>query len=257
MDRMPREWCDRRRPRYHYDDVRSLAVFALAACGTDVGVQVDAAGPPGSPVVVVASPRFNESFYVTEVAQVQWTATDEDARVRCDARTIGASTISIAGDVEVTSGQALVLAWSLIAVPPGDYRVQVACRDAEGLTGTGTSPMFAVTSPPQQVSFATQVEPLLGATCTSMQCHDNVMPQGGLTLTAGNAYAAIVGVASTQCSATLLVKPGAPSESYLVHKLQGSGACFMGTRMPKPPATLSTPQIQLVRDWIANGAPSN
>jgi hypothetical protein len=63
-------------------------------------------------------------------------------------------------------------------------------------------------------------------------------------------------VKSIQCTELDLVKPGAPDQSYLVFKLQGSGSCFQGSRMPKS-APLSTAEIQLVRDWIANGAPNN
>jgi hypothetical protein len=59
------------------------------------------------------------------------------------------------------------------------------------------------------------------------------------------------------CRAAKLVEPGMPERSYLVFKLQSSGPCFQPTRMPKGAATFSTAQLQLVRDWIANGAPNN
>jgi hypothetical protein len=45
--------------------------------------------------------------------------------------------------------------------------------------------------------------------------------------------------------------------SYLRFKLQGSGPCFIGTRMPKAASALSAAQLQMVRDWIYNGAPNN
>ena len=107
------------------------------------------------------------------------------------------------------------------------------------------------------MSYATQVQPILTASCTSAQCHDASMPQEALDLTAANSYAELVGVASRQCPTNLLVQPNTPTESYLVIKLQGSGACFKGTRMPKPPESVSGASLQLVRDWIANGAPNN
>ena len=78
-----------------------------------------------------------------------------------------------------------------------------------------------------------------------------------VTLTAASSYAELVGVASRQCPTNQLVAANAPSESYLVIKMQGSGSCFKGTRMPKPPESVSAAELQLVRDWIANGAPRN
>jgi hypothetical protein len=44
--------------------------------------------------------------------------------------------------------------------------------------------------------------------------------------------------------------------SYLIWKLQGSGACFQGSRMPKG-APLTAAQIATVSGWIAAGAPNN
>jgi hypothetical protein len=69
----------------------------------------------------------------------------------------------------------------------------------------------------------------------------------------------LVGVAAGEmpCTTYKLVAPGLPDQSYLVLKLQGSSACFSGSRMPKGMPALTAAQIQLVRDWIANGAPNN
>ena len=88
-----------------------------------------------------------------------------------------------------------------------------------------------------------------------LECHDATLPAEDLALTAAESYGALVGQASSQCPSTKLVEPGAPEASYLVKKLQGSGECFIGSRMPKPPETFSDAEIQLVRDWIFNGAP--
>ena len=83
------------------------------------------------------------------------------------------------------------------------------------------------------------------------------MPAEGLNLNAGKAYAALVNAPSSQCGGgTLLVKPGAVGESYLVNKLTGQGMCF-GSRMPKGGSSLSQAQIDLVRTWICAGAPNN
>lgn len=83
------------------------------------------------------------------------------------------------------------------------------------------------------------------------------MPQQGLDLTAARAYAAIVNVTASQCSSEKLIAPGAPDQSYLIAKLVGTGTCYTGSRMPKTEPAFSAAQIQLFRDWTANGAPNN
>lgn len=238
----------------------AIVVATVApACGNDIGIEVDAAGggPPGSPLVTVTSPRSNESFYPSQTAQIQWTATDDDsAMVTCDVAAIaGTNRIAIMAGTTQASGQLATVTWTLASVTPADYRVEVTCTDRNGLAGVGVSAAFAVSPPAQMVSFAT-VNDIFKASCTSMACHDSTQPAGTLDLTATRAYAALVNVASGDCPATLRVKPGAPDQSYLVHKLQGSGPCFVGSRMPKAAPALSAAQIRQIRDWIATGAPS-
>ena len=142
-------------------------------------------------------------------------------------------------------------------MPPGSYLVRVVCRDPEGRAGSGESESFEVSPPPQQVSFSAQVLPILTGNCTNSQCHDATSPQVGLELTAANAYTEIVGVPGKSCTSLDLVTPGSPNDSYLMIKISGGGSCMVGTKMPKPPESLTTSEIQLVRDWIANGAPAN
>jgi hypothetical protein len=147
--------------------------------------------------------------------------------------------------------------WTLSGVAAGTYRARVACTDKNNLTGVGLGATFTVSAPPQDVHYATQLQPIWTATCTGSACHDATQPQSGLNLTASASFAELVNVASGDCPSEKLVEPGHPERSYLVQKLQGSGSCFIGTRMPKAAPALSTAQIQLVRDWIVNGAPNN
>ena len=230
-------------------------IALLAACGNDVGLHaVDAAGvggPPGSPAVVVHGPRFNESFYPTQTMTIAWTATDDDTpSFPCDVSVFGGAAIATA--VATTSGTKMSTPWSISAAA-GTYQIQVQCTDAGGLVGSGVSGAFRISAPAQQVAYS-QVQALWTRSCTSSQCHDATMPAEALALTASESYGELVGRASTQCPSTKLVEPGAPERSYLVKKLQGSGECFIGSRMPKPPDAFSEAEIQLVRDWIFNGA---
>jgi hypothetical protein len=98
------------------------------------------------------------------------------------------------------------------------------------------------------VSFATQVQPIFTANCTT-GCHGGVRPSAGLSLAAGASYASLVGVRSGCPDGRLRVTRGSVSASYLVNKLTGVGMLSGGP--------LPTAQIDLIRAWICNGAPNN
>jgi hypothetical protein len=90
--------------------------------------------------------------------------------------------------------------------------------------------------------------------CTT--CHTNVgrTPTGGLNLTSGAAYNALVGVASLQKPGEVLVVPGNPDASYLIKKLEGD-AGIVGKRMPRNgPPYLTAGEILVIRRWIELGA---
>lgn len=241
-----------------------IIILAVGGCGTDDVVQSPDAGVTSEnvPSVMVTSPRANEAFYSSKAAQVTWIVTGAaDASVECDvAASDGATTIEVATGVAATVGKEAGIDWPLAMVPVStSYRVQLSCRDASERTGTAESEVFGVSGPPQAVSFAAQIRPLFETGCATAMCHDAQMPVAGLDLSASAPSAAMIGRLSKQCTATPLVAAGAPEGSYLVHKLQGTGPCFQRGRMPKGdmvPA-FTHEQVQLVRDWIANGALDN
>jgi len=93
--------------------------------------------------------------------------------------------------------------------------------------------------------------------CT--QCHrPGVGPfvAGGLNLTPGASYAALVGVASFERPGLRRVAPGDPDNSYLLHKLEGRTG-IVGVRMPLGGPYLTDGQIRVVRRWIELGAPND
>lgn len=96
---------------------------------------------------------------------------------------------------------------------------------------------------------------VFSARCTS--CHGGPGGQEGLNLAAGSAHGSLVNVASAQKPGAIRVIPGDPDNSYLVQKLRGD-AGIVGLRMPRNgPPFLSDDQINLVRQWIQQGAPNN
>ena len=94
--------------------------------------------------------------------------------------------------------------------------------------------------------------------CLSAGCHNGVNQAGGLNLSAGASYDNLVGVLSQNPVAAaqglLRVEPFAPDDSFLIIKLTGPGT-GEGTRMPQGANPLPASDIQMIRDWIADGAP--
>jgi hypothetical protein len=68
-----------------------------------------------------------------------------------------------------------------------------------------------------------------------------------------------VGVASTEDPSELRVKAGAPDQSYILAKLNGTqvAAGGSGAQMPYNQPPLSSAQISLIQQWISEGAPNN
>jgi hypothetical protein len=89
--------------------------------------------------------------------------------------------------------------------------------------------------------------------CTG--CHGGAGAAAGLRLDAGNSFALLVNVPSTQVPTLLRVKPGDAQNSYLVQKIEGRAA--VGGRMPLGGNPLPQASIDLVRSWIMAGAQMN
>lgn len=95
---------------------------------------------------------------------------------------------------------------------------------------------------------------VLTPNCTS--CHAGPNAPQGLRLDAGNSFAMLVNVPSTEVPTLLRVAPGDPQNSYLVQKIDGT-TTIVGGRMPLGRAPLPQASIDLVRSWIAAGAQMN
>jgi hypothetical protein len=97
-----------------------------------------------------------------------------------------------------------------------------------------------------------EIQSTIFTICTN--CHIGGGAPQGLRLDPANAYALLVNVASNEVPALLRVNPGNPDASYLVQKIQGNAA--VGGRMPLGGQPLPQDRIDLVRRWIAAGAPA-
>ncbi|MBW3568476.1 MAG: hypothetical protein KY410_11070, partial [Proteobacteria bacterium] len=86
--------------------------------------------------------------------------------------------------------------------------------------------------------------------CT--QCHTGASAPQGLRLEEGVSYGMLVNVASTEVPSLLRVEPGNPDDSYLIQKLEGTAA--VGDRMPLGGPYLPQADIDVIRQWITDGA---
>ena len=108
------------------------------------------------------------------------------------------------------------------------------------------------------VSFERGVQPILTQHCAG--CHS---PGGAadlfgiaLQLTADVSYGLLIDQASVQRPELTQVVPGDSASSLLFDKISSS-APMVGVRMPRFAPPLSQTEIDLVRDWIDQGAPNN
>lgn len=123
-------------------------------------------------------------------------------------------------------------------------RIVVVCRRPPGVTAT----------------FADIQRKVFSRSCAAASCH-GAGGAGGLTLDAGTAYASLVGVTPSNPVARdaglLRVAPGDPARSFLVRKLEGTLVAGEGASMPRVGSTLPAASLDLVRRWIAAGAPAD
>ena len=88
--------------------------------------------------------------------------------------------------------------------------------------------------------------------CATTGCHLGAGAPQGLRLDDANSFGMLVGVASSQESSILRVAPGDPDNSYLLRKLEGSAS--VGAQMPLSAPPLEQASIDVIRQWITDGA---
>ena len=114
---------------------------------------------------------------------------------------------------------------------------------------TGTEPQ----EPDAQIATLSSIQ----TDVFTPSCATHHGPSGtaaGLDLSAGQSYANLVNVPSTQVALNR-VTPGDAENSYLVHKIEGRDG-IEGQPMPVGPP-LTDEQIAMIRQWINAGAPNN
>ncbi|MBN1239784.1 MAG: hypothetical protein JXB36_14870 [Gammaproteobacteria bacterium] len=105
-------------------------------------------------------------------------------------------------------------------------------------------------NPALEATFQSIQDNVFTPICTA--CHAGASAPLGLRLDEDNSYGLLVGVASVQQPDLQRVEPGNPDDSYLIHKLEGTAA--VGGRMPLNGTPLPQADIDVIRQWITDGA---
>jgi hypothetical protein len=101
-----------------------------------------------------------------------------------------------------------------------------------------------------QANFTSIQDNVFTPICTA--CHTGAGAPQGLRLDSANSYALLVGVASQEAPAFQRVAAGDPNNSYLIKKLEGTAS--VGGRMPLGGTPLAQADINVIRQWITDGA---
>lgn len=124
---------------------------------------------------------------------------------------------------------------------------------ALGLSGcTGGDGTGLDIPPPLEATFSSIQANVFTPTCATAGCHQGASAPQGLRLEEAVSYAMLVNVASSEDPGVLRVAPGNPGASYLVQKIEGSAS--VGAQMPLNAAPLPQETINVIRQWITDGA---
>jgi len=126
----------------------------------------------------------------------------------------------------------------------------VGCTNSESSLGR-ISVVPPVNMP---VRLSADVQPIFTQSCAFAGCHGSTGTVQSLNLEAGHSFANLVNVPSTEVIGPIRVVPGNSASSYLVMKLEGTAP---GAQMPSGMPPLPQAEIQLIKDWIDQGATDN
>jgi len=108
------------------------------------------------------------------------------------------------------------------------------------------------------VTLAEIQESIFTPLCATLGCHSGPSPTGNLSLEDGQSHTQLVNVAPFVTLAAqagqLRVDPGHPENSFLLVKVSGAVPLGEGSPMPLTGNPLTATQIDMIRDWILEGA---
>src|SRR5206468_11973127 len=104
-----------------------------------------------------------------------------------------------------------------------------------------------------QPTLASIQDNVFTVTCAVPGCHGGAGAQQGLRLDPGFSAGNLINVPSPRDPNLIRVVPGDPDASFIIQKLQGTQT--LGDRMPDGGPYLTTATVNVIRQWIQDGAP--
>jgi methionine-rich copper-binding protein CopC len=105
---------------------------------------------------------------------------------------------------------------------------------------------------PLTATFSSIQDNVFTPNCAISGCHSGATAPHGLRLDKGVSYSLLVNVPSDEVPSIDRVEPGDPDNSYIIQKLEGRAS--VGARMPFGGPYLSQDTIDVIRQWITDGA---
>ena len=121
-------------------------------------------------------------------------------------------------------------------------------QNGQPLPGGGAPPVTGL-----QPTLASIQDNVFSVSCAIPSCHGGGNVQYGLRLDPGFSAGNLINVPSPRNANLIRVVPGDPDASFLIQKLQGADG-LLGDRMPDGGPYLTTATINVIRQWIQNGA---
>jgi len=196
------------------------------------------------PVASLASPGSPVSGTVSLTATASDNQGVVEVRFRVDGALIGTDTTA-----------PYSFDWDTTTVANGDVILTAEAEDLTGNIGVSADVPVAV----QNAAAVTlgQLQTLIFNSCSG--CHSGPtsgnLPSGMNLTSTNNSFNALVNVSSIQVGSLNRVTPGDPDNSYIVQKLEGTAA--VGGRMPQGGPFLNQATIDMLRQWIMDGALNN
>lgn len=124
-----------------------------------------------------------------------------------------------------------------------------------GCGGGGLSDPTGGISPPPPAVTVTDIEnQIFTPRCATSGCHVAGDAVFDLVLSSGESYDRLVNVPSAEIPSFDRVEPGNATDSYLYMKVADDPR-ILGDPMPFTGPRLSAGELQLIADWINDGAP--
>ena len=149
--------------------------------------------------------------------------------------------------------------WDTTTVANGQVTLTAEAEDLAGNVGVSAGVVVTVQNAAPVTLSQIQAK-VFGPTCSIGGCHtgptSNALPSGMNLTSTANSFAALVNVPSLQIPAIDRIEPGDPDNSYLIQKIEGAPG-IVDQRMPEGGPFLDQATIDMIRQWVTEGAPNN